>query len=76
MDRELLVTELRTLRGEIARLLREPWSPAVERSLSVADMYFHLALWHLGEVEELTPERGVSEAPGQDAPPAASPSAG
>jgi len=61
MDRETLVTELRTLRGEIARFIRDPASPAVERSLSLADMYLHLALWHLGEVEEVTPEDGVFE---------------
>ena len=56
MDRDTLVTELRTLRGEIARLNGDPWSPAVERSLGVAEMYLHLALWQLGEVEEVTPE--------------------
>ena len=58
MDRERLVTELRTLRGEIARLNSDPWSPAVERSLSLVDMDLHLALWQLGEVEEVTPETG------------------
>ena len=52
----MLVNELRTLREEIARLNRDPWSPAVERSLSLADMYLHFALWQLGEVEEVTPE--------------------
>jgi len=56
MDREALVSELKRLRGEMARLNRDPWSPAVERSLSLADMYLHFALWQLGEVEELTPE--------------------
>ena len=55
MDRDTLVTELRTLRGEIARLNGDPWSPAVERSLGVAEMYLHLALWQLGEVEGLAP---------------------
>ena len=52
----MLVNELRTLREEIARLNGDPWSPAVERSLSLADMYLHFALWQLGEVEEVTPE--------------------
>jgi hypothetical protein len=69
MDREALVTELRALRGEIARLVGDPSSPALERSLSLADMYLHLALWHLGEVVELTPEQGIFEAPVQNAPP-------
>lgn len=56
MNRESLVAELRKLRQEIARLNGDPWSPAVERSLSLADMYLHFALWQLGEVEEVTPE--------------------
>lgn len=56
MSHEELVSELRTLRRELARLNRDPWSPAVERSLFSADMYLHLALWQLGEVEEVTPE--------------------
>ena len=56
MNRESLVAELRKLRQEIAQLNGDPWSPAVERSLSLADMYLHFALWQLGEVEEVTPE--------------------
>jgi hypothetical protein len=56
VEREILVRELRQLRAAVWRLNGEPWSPAVERSLRLADMYFHLALWHLGEVEEVTPE--------------------
>jgi hypothetical protein len=56
MNRESLVAELRKFRQEIARLNGDPWSPAVERSLSLADMYLHFALWQLGEVEEVTPE--------------------
>ena len=56
MNRESLVSELRTFRREIVRMNEDPWSPAVERSLSLADMYLHFALWQLGEVEEVTPE--------------------
>ena len=56
MNREELVSELHTLRREVARLNSDSWSPAVERSLSLADMYLHMALWQLGEVEEVTPE--------------------
>lgn len=56
MTRETLVDELRALRRSAERLNEDPWSPAVERSLRLADMYLHLALWQLGEVEELTPE--------------------
>ena len=56
MTREELVEKVRGLRREVARLNEDPWSPAVERSLRLADMYFHMALWHLGEVEEVTPE--------------------
>lgn len=56
MTRETLVDELRALRRSVERLNEDPWSPAVERSLRLADMYLHLALWQLGEVEELTPE--------------------
>ena len=56
MTREELVSELHALRREIARLNGDPWSPAVERSLSLADMYLHMALWQLGEVEEVTPD--------------------
>ena len=56
MTRETLVDELRALRRSLGRLNEDPWSPAVERSLRLADMYLHLALWQLGEVEELTPE--------------------
>ena len=61
MTREELVERVRALRQEVARLNEDPWSPAVERSLSLADMYLHFALWQLGEVEEVTPElRGTS----------------
>ena len=56
MTREEMVEKVRALREEVARLNEDPWSPAVERSLRLADMYFHMALWHLGEVEEVTPE--------------------
>ena len=56
MTREELVAALRSLRRELAGLNADPWSPAVERSLSLADMYLHMALWHLGEVEDMTPE--------------------
>ena len=50
------MSELHALRRKIARLNGDPWSPAVERSLRLADMYLHMALWQLGEVEEVTPE--------------------
>ncbi len=56
MNRESLVSELRSLRQALARLNGDPWSPAVERSLSLADLYLHFALWQLGEVGEVTPE--------------------
>ena len=56
MTRDELVERVRGLRREVSRLNEDPWSPAVERSLRLADMYFHMALWHLGEVEEVTPE--------------------
>ena len=56
MTHQTLVDELRTLRQSLEGLNADPWSPAVERSLRLADMYLHLALWQLGEVEELTPE--------------------
>ena len=56
MTRETLVDELTALRRNLVLLNEDPWSPAVERSLRLADMYLHLALWQLGEVEELTPE--------------------
>jgi hypothetical protein len=55
MTHQTLVDELTTLRRSLDRLNADPWSPAVERSLRLADMYLHLALWQLGEVE-LTPE--------------------
>ena len=51
-----MIEKVQALRREIARLNGDPWSPAVERSLSLADMYLHMALWQLGEVEEVTPE--------------------
>lgn len=60
MTREELVERVRGLRQEVGRLNADPWSPAVERSLWLADMYFHMALWHLGEVEEVTPELRAS----------------
>ena len=56
MTRQTLVDGLRTLRGDLAGLNEDPWSPAVERSLRLADMYLHFALWQPGEIEELTPE--------------------
>lgn len=56
MTRKEIVTKVRDLRRDIGTLNRDPFSPAVERSLSLADMYMHMALWHLGEVEEVTPE--------------------
>ena len=56
MEREVLVRALRRLREEIRQLNDDPWSPAVERSVSLADMYLHMALWHLGEEGEMTPE--------------------
>ena len=56
MTRETLVEELRGARRSLWRLNEDPWSPAVERSLRLADMYLHLALWQLGELVELTPE--------------------
>ena len=56
MTHQTLVDELRTLRQGLDRLNADPWSPAIERSLRLADMYLHLALWQLGQVEELTPE--------------------
>lgn len=56
MTHQTLVDELRTLRRSLDRLNADPWSPAIERSLRLADMYLHLALWQLGQVEELTPE--------------------
>ena len=56
MNREELIERVRALRQEIALLNTDPWSPAIERSLSLADMYLRMALWQLGEVEEVTPE--------------------
>lgn len=56
MTRDELAGALRAVRGELARLNDDPWSPAVERSLRLADMYLHMALWHLGETDDLTPE--------------------
>lgn len=56
MTHHTLVDDLRALRRSLDRLNADPWSPAIERSLRLADMYLHLALWQLGEVEELTPE--------------------
>ena len=62
MEREVLVRELRRLRADVRRLNDDPWSPAIERSLALADMYFHMAIWQLGEVEEVTPELGPAAA--------------
>lgn len=56
MTRQTLVDEVRALRRTLERLNEDPWSPAVERSLRLADMYMHFVLWQLGELEELTPE--------------------
>jgi len=56
MTRDTLVDELTALRRTLALLNEDPWSPAVERSLRLADMYLHLALWQLGELEAITPE--------------------
>lgn len=56
MTREEIVVKVRELRRDLRELNEDPFSPAVERSLSLADMYMHMALWHLGEVEEVTPE--------------------
>ena len=56
MTRDELVHEVRDLRQHLDRLNDEAWSPAVERSLRLADVYLHFVLWQLGEVEELTPE--------------------
>lgn len=61
MTREALADALRDVRGELTRLCADPWSPAVERSLRLADMYLHMALWHLGETDELTPEVSATE---------------
>lgn len=58
MTRGEIVERIRTLRRELSTLNRDPFSPAVERSLFLADMYMHMALGHLGEVEEVTPELG------------------
>jgi len=56
MTRGEIVERIRALRREIGALNQDPFSPAVERSLFLADMYMHMALGHLGEVEEVTPE--------------------
>jgi hypothetical protein len=56
MTHDDLVREVRDLRERLDRLNADPWSPAVERSLRLADMYLHFVLWQLGEVEELSPE--------------------
>lgn len=44
----------------IRRLVREikdlTPSPAIERSMHLADMYCHMAQWQLGEVISLVPE--------------------
>lgn len=56
LTREQTLEKLATIRRLVREIKDSTPSPAIERSMHLADMYCHLAQWQLGEVISLVPE--------------------
>jgi len=56
MTQEETLDKLAAIRALLREIKDNTESPAIERSMHLADMYCHMAQWQLGEVISLVPE--------------------
>lgn len=56
MDVQQMIEKLTEARGIIREVQQHTDVPQIARCAYLADMNLHLALWNLGEIDEIMPE--------------------